>query len=253
MKKKDLDKHLEYLIIDGLIKEAEQDNADFEAAMRKMSDEEFDELIYQPSYVNAASSPIKYSNNMSIHLETSDYLSLESAKQEKSLLCYNYNHGLQIDLDDNDIADSSKPKSSKNFTWKVFRPWITSAVAAAAIILIILIPSINVMNGKLCDSALYASEAYMTPTKGGINVTNVSAEELKSLLPELEKKYESCIKEEGKVTYYSGDLQEAGWDLTLAYLKLHKKGDAVRVLKVLSDQYNGTPFGDHCQIMLKQL
>ena len=48
MKEKDLDKHLDNLIIDGLIKEAEQDNADFEAAMRNMSDEEFEELIYEP-------------------------------------------------------------------------------------------------------------------------------------------------------------------------------------------------------------
>ena len=44
MKEKDLDKNLENIIIDGLIKEAEQENADFAAEMRKMSEEEFESL-----------------------------------------------------------------------------------------------------------------------------------------------------------------------------------------------------------------
>ena len=190
MKEKDLDKHLDNLIIDGLIKEAEQDNADFEAAMRKMSDEEFEEL------------------------------------------------------------NQFKPKSK----WQVFRPWITSAVAAAAVILIVLIPSINTMNGKLCDSALYASQAYMTPSKGGLDISSSSIEEIKDELPNLISRYNVCLDEiKRSRAHYSPDLQEAGWDLTLAYLKLHKKGDAVKVLKVLSVQYNGTPFGDHCQKMIDQL
>ncbi|MDE6691866.1 MAG: hypothetical protein K2K05_00595 [Muribaculaceae bacterium] len=45
MKEKDLEKNLDNFIIDGLIKEAELDDAYFEAAMRKMSDEEFDEGV----------------------------------------------------------------------------------------------------------------------------------------------------------------------------------------------------------------
>ena len=41
MKEEDLKKNLDKIIIDGLIKEAEQENADFEAAMKKMSNEDF--------------------------------------------------------------------------------------------------------------------------------------------------------------------------------------------------------------------
>ena len=193
MKEKDLDKHLDNLIIDGLIKEAEQDNADFEAAMRKLSDEEFDEMIYEPT---------------------------------------------------------SKHNLLK---WKVLRPWVTSAVAAAAVVLIVLIPSINSMNGKLCDSVLYASESYLTPSKGGFDVANASVEELKKGLPNLESRYKVCIQVDGKLTHYSDDLQEAGWDLTIAYLKLHRKKDAVKVLTTLAGQYSDTPFGKHCKSMLKQL
>lgn len=50
MKEKDFDSHIDDLIIDGLIKEAEQDNADFEAAMRRITDEEFFEIIMETDH-----------------------------------------------------------------------------------------------------------------------------------------------------------------------------------------------------------
>lgn len=226
MKEKDLEKNLDNLIIDGLIKEAEQDNADFEAAMRKMSDEEFEELIYEPAYA---------------------YAEKDRASEMAAA-------SIAADMDF--FEEQQTPSRSivaKKTKWQVLRPWITSAVAAAAVVLIILIPSVNAMNGKLCDSALYASTAYITSSRSANEINGLSDDQLKAKLSELEKRYKDCIKEDGKFTYYTDDLKEAGWDLTLAYLKLHKKGDAVKVLKVLSAQFNGTPFGNHCQKMLDQL
>lgn len=44
--KDNINKHLDNIIIDGLLKEWEQDNADFEAALRRMSRRDFDELLY---------------------------------------------------------------------------------------------------------------------------------------------------------------------------------------------------------------
>lgn len=226
MKEKDLEKNLDNLIIDGLIKEAEQDNADFEAAMRKMSDEEFKELIYEPAYA---------------------YIGEDRASEMAAA-------SIDADMDFSEKQQApSMPLAAKKSKWQVFRPWITSAVAAAAVVLIILIPSVNAMNGKLCDSALYASTAYITSSRSANEINGLSDDQLKAKLSELEKRYKDCIKEDGKFTYYTDDLKEAGWDLSLAYLKLHKKGDAVKVLKVLSAQFNGTPFGDHCQKMLDQL
>ena len=190
MKEKDLEKNLGNLIIDGLIKEAEQDNADFEAAIRKMSEADFNQLV--------------------------------------------------------------RPGAGKS-RWKIFRPWISSAVAAAAVVLIVLVPSINTMNGKLCDSALYASSAYITASKSADDISGLSETDLKAKLPELKKRYQECFQNVGKSIFHQDDLKEAGWDLTLAYLRLHKKGDAVKVLKVLSEQFKGTPFGEHCKNMLDQL
>lgn len=226
MKEKDLEKNLDNLIIDGLIKEAEQDNADFEAAMRQMSEEEFEELIYEPAYA-----------------ENDEDRASEMATAS-----------IAADMDYNERQwKRSLPSVAKKSKWQVFRPWISSAVAAAAVVLIVLIPSINVMNGKLCDSALYASTEYITSSRSASEINGLSDDQLKAKLPELEKRYKDCIKEDGKFTYYTDDLQETGWDLTLAYLRLHKKGDAVKVLKVLSEHFSGTPFGDHCHKMLDQL
>lgn len=227
MKEKDLDKHLDNLIIDGLIKEAEQDNADFEAAMRKMNDEEFEKLIYEPAYADT--------------------------DEERTFEMVAASVAADLDMDYLEKQRRQKPVVAQKSKWQVFRPWIASAVAAAAIVLGVLIPSVNAMNGKLCDSALYASNAYITSSRSASEINGLSDGQLKSKLPELEKRYKECVKEDGKFTYYTDDLREAGWDLTLAYLRLHKKGDAVKVLKVLSAQFNGTPFGDHCQKMIDQL
>ena len=226
MKEKDLEKNLDNLIIDGLIKEAEQDNADFEAAMKQMSDAEFEELIYEPAYAYAD----------------------EDRASEMAAA------SIAADMDFSEKQQApSRPIVAKKSKWQVFRPWITSAVAAAAVVLIVLIPSVNAMNGKLCDSALYASSVYITSSRSANEINGLSEDQLKVKLPELEKRYKDCKKEDGKFTYYTDDLKDAGWDLTLAYLKLHKKGDAVKVLKVLSAQFNGTPFGDHCHKMLDQV
>ena len=227
MKEKDLDKHLDNLIIDGLIKEAEQDNSDFEAAMRKMSDEEFEKLIYEPAYADT--------------------------DEDRTFEMVAASVASDLDMDYLEKQRRQKPVVAQKSKWQVFRPWIASAVAAAAIVLGVLIPSVNAMNGKLCDSALYASNAYITSSRSASEINGLSDGQLKSKLPELEKRYKECVKEDGKFTYYTDDLREAGWDLTLAYLRLHKKGDAVKVLKVLSAQFNGTPFGDHCQKMIDKL
>lgn len=236
MKEKDFDKFLDNLIIDGLIKEAEQDNVDFEAAIRNMSDEEFAELIDQPAYADSDS-----------------YVCMcEYIPETQNHLFLNYSPAIAPD----DEEEYSRPIPANRSKWQVFRPWIVSAVVSAAVILIVLIPSINSMNDKLCDSALYASSEYIVESRSAFEIIKKDDTRLTRILPDLEKRYKDCTilsSHKTGIYTYSDDLQEAGWDLTLAYLKLHKKGDAVKVLKVLSEEFMGTPFGDHCQKMLEQL
>lgn len=231
MKEEDLKKHLDNILIDGLIKEAEQDNADFEAAMRKISDESFDEIVMEP--VEADCECLGGSDDDMVNpiIAASEYAAEPS---ERAAIRLNR-------------AQLSPQKNASKF--KLLRPWISSIASAAAIILIVLIPSINSMNNKLCDSALYASQAYISPSKGGLDLSTASTDDIKAELPDLVARYEASCKD-GR---YTEDFPDAAWQLAVAYLKLHRKGDAVKVLKTLEAQTSGTPMGEHCKKLLEQL
>ena len=234
MKEKDLDKNLDEIIIDGLIKEAEQENADFAAEMRKMGKEEFEDMIYQPVYAASRDYDYEYSSasRRPLYRVAAASIAADSEISEPS------------------EVDFKAPSKSR---FKMFRPWIAAAFSAAAVILIVLIPSINSMNAKLCDSALYMSEAYITAPKGGFDISSASIKQIKEELPSLERLYQGTIEKDGKLVYYRDGFQDAGWNLAVAYLKLHKKTDAIKVLKTLESQTQGTPFGNHCKKILEQL
>ena len=243
MKEKDLDRHLDNIIIDGLIKEAQQENADFEAAMRRMSYDELEELIYEPAEADAAS--------YSVLTSSSDRMQFSRNYECKSLAIVDSKWEIE-NIFRAGTADEkpSRPKAAKKSKWQIFRPWIASAVVAVAVILIVLIPSVNAMNAKLCENALYVSSEYITSSRSASDIYRLSDDQLKARLPELEERYEECL-ETDKIP--QSELIEPAWDLTLAYLRLHKRGDAERVLKELVLVCKGTPFGDHCRKLLKQL
>lgn len=199
MKEKDLEKMLDSMIVDGLIKEAEQDNADFQNAMSKISEEEFDEIVGIPEYADE-----RICADMCADSEEYRPAAASVPRQEKPVIL--------------------QPK--KRFSIK---PWIYSISAAAAILLCVLIPAYNMMNNKLCDSALIASGSYMTSTKGGFDVNSATEDQIKANLMALETNYIQAADDE--------EMREAGWILTKAYLKLHKKGDAVKVLKELNEKF----------------
>lgn len=201
MKEQDLNKHLDNIIIKGLIREAQQDDADLEAAIRKISDEDFERIV---------------------------------GRERRKITKF--------------------PKR------KLLQPWLVSTVAAVVVILIVLIPTVTYMNnmdGKLCDSALYASEYFISPARGGFDVATASTEEIEKELPSLEAQYKELAtpgKNVDKEMVY--EFEEAGWNLAVAYLRLHKKNDAVAVLQVLA--YGDYPHGDtgineHCAELLKYL
>ena len=181
MGKKELDRVLDTLIIDGIRKEAEQDNADFENAMLHISDENFHKVVKRVPRVKV----------------------------------------------------------------RKFRPWIYSRTAAAAIICAVIIPSYNAMNDRLCESALIAYGDYITPAKGAFDISTATAEQIEARLPEMEAEYRKAISDE--------DLRDTGWNLSIAYLKLHDKSKAIDILKTLSERFKGTPFGIECANMLKLL
>lgn len=262
MKEKDLEKNLDNLIINGLIKEAEQDNADFEVAMLHMSDEEFAKIVKEPSTTELHHAQLSTSFSHVDECKVFPSIVLKATIDEDNEVVLNNIDG-DVEVTDKaaehmaegfaEPAPLPLPAVKKKNLWRSFRPWISAAITAAAVVLIVLIPSINTMNGKLCDAALYASAPYITANKGEFDVSSVSIDELKTELPALEARYKESIKEYGKFSYYTDDLRVAGWDLTVAYLKLHKKRKAVEILKVLTEQYKDTTFGNHCKTILQQL
>lgn len=207
MKEKDLGKMLDSMIIDGLIKEAEQDNADFEYAMGKISEEDFDGIIGVPKRDGASKRASgRVTERKRIRDVSYPRFSLVPEKEEQD-------------------AKRRQPKKKRY----AFKPWLYSLSAAAAILVGVIVPSYNIMNNKLCDSALIASSQFMTPTKGGFDVSNASADQIEKQLPFLERNYAQAADDE--------EMREAGWTLTVAYLKLHKKTDAVKVLEELNTKF----------------
>ena len=264
MKEKDLEKCLDNLIIKGLIQEAEQDNAEFEAAMRYMSDEDFLALISEPAEVPATIDRL-FEKDIMLSRENPVMMSSDIAFGASSV----FEDDSTDDWDEWDDFDRPAPTSvpEKSETprngWKV---WAAAIASVAAILLIVLIPAYREMETRLCESALLASATYMAPSRDGDDIATMPKEEVKALLPELKMQYSASLKREEGVEYMVtpenketeyyyliSNPQEAGMELVQAYLRLNMKGDAVELLRQLSDKYGNSEFGYHCMKLLEIL
>lgn len=257
MKEKDLEKCLDNLIIKGLIQEAEQDNAEFEAALKKMSDEDFLALIY-----DTADEPIAASMSMDRDIFLKETVTMANAPSRISL------RKAQRVSDEWDApASLSKPKAAREYKgWKI---WAAAIASVAAILLIVFVPAHMDMNSRLCESALLVSETYMNPSKG-IDIPSMVKEEVKAMLPELEKQYSISVRQyrdqsmgiSGEqigdiddTEYYTIHLspQESGLDLVQAYLKLGIKDKAVKMIHELEATDADPEFREYCRKMLEIL
>ncbi|MDE5794014.1 MAG: hypothetical protein K2I08_04765 [Muribaculaceae bacterium] len=258
MREKDLEKCLDNLIIKGLIQEAEQDNAEFEAAMREMSEEDFLALIYEADEESMRASMIR-ENKMVLK----NTISMEIAP---SLIPHRKANFAAEEYDEWDAPTPlNKPETTKN-RQKVWKIWSAAIASVAAILLIVFIPAYREMDSRLCESALLASATYMPPSRGGDDIVTMPKDEVKALLPELKMQYSASLKREEGIQYmitpedkekeyYNliSDPQEAGMELVQAYLRLNKKEKAIEVLRQLSDKYGDSEFGEHCKDLLEIL
>lgn len=256
MKEEDLDRYIDSLIIDGLIKESKQDNADFENAMRSMSDEAFYDIILGLNPVDK--------------VKSEEFELYDEPKSSKDECCYSM---IVPDGEDSIVSESasnmhyrlgrrcssnqpityaSEPdfeEKDKKSLWHRVRLWIISAFCAAAVITAVIITVNNHINARLCDNALYISEAYINQENLYIPTQQMPLDKVKSELPALEQYYESYKQQ----NVASEDLQRAGRELVMAYLRLHKRSDAVRVLTDLAEQFRDTPLGTQCATLVKIL
>lgn len=167
--------------VDGIIKEAQQDDMDLGIAMKSISKEQLCQII---------------------------------GKSE------NVEHGI--------VAETNRNKA------KLFKPWMWQVGSIAAVIVIAFIVMLNMhkqSQNAIYDS-IYASaqleESHSRGRSDAINITKLNDDELKSRLPEMEKKYlESEDKEE---------MYEYGYPLAMAYLRFHQPKPALEILNKLVDQ-----------------
>lgn len=256
MKEEDLDKYIDSLIIDGLIKESEQDNADFENAMRSMSDDAFYDIILGLNPVDEVSTEEYELHDEPKSVNDECCYSMIAPDGEESIVsesASNTPYLLSRHRPSNQpITYASEPdfeEKDKKSLWHRVRAWIISAVCAAAVITAVIIPVNNHINARLCDNALYVSETYMNQENLYIPTQQMPLDKVKSELPALERYYEAYKRR----NVASADLQRAGRELVMAYLRLHKRSDAVRVLSDLAEQFKGTTFGIQCATLVKML
>ena len=259
MKEKDLEKCLDNIIIKGLIQEAEQDNAEFEAAMRNMSNEDFLALIYDT---------VKEPTTSGVLLEKNILFDREDPVLMSSNIEFSVCNGFAGNSADEWDFELPSPQSveekskTRQKGWKI----CASAIASvAAILLIVLIPVNRDLNSRICESALLASTAFQGPTRG-IDIASMSKEEVNEMLHELEMGYSASKHTDNDIryekaqdndspAYYIGntDSEEAGMDLVQAYLKLNRKDDAIIVLKELAESEADQEFKEYCKKMLEIL
>ena len=237
MKEEDIDRIIDNMITEGLIKEGEQDNADFEAALRNMSDEDFLAMIHEarPQPEEILHEDVRYSimAEESIHDTIHPPHPIELQKANR----------FDIDIWDETVSEPANSKTTQRKPWRI---WLTAAVSAAAVLALVLIPAYRSMNAKVCESALVACEAYMPSARGGIDPSASDISEIKEELPELEADYNSALNPTGSQDYYAPNLAEAGWDLATAYLRLGERSKAKKVLTELATRYSDNEFGAQC-------
>lgn len=268
MKEKDLEKCLDNLIIKGLIREAEQDNAEFEAAMRNMSDEDFLALIYDT---------VEEPTIKDLHLKRSHVMYSNAPSEKLSEVAFCVSDGFdesssddRADWDNPTRLNQPKAKNSANKAWKI---WSAAIASIAAILLIVFVPAHMDMESRLCESALLVSETYMEPSRGS-DISSMDQDEVKAMLPELQKQYAISIKQSMRlhgeqsmtitgeqsedmddIEYYiqHASPREAGMELVQAYLKLNQKDKAIETLRELTEADDDPEFAEYCRKMLEIL
>jgi tetratricopeptide (TPR) repeat protein len=114
------------------------------------------------------------------------------------------------------------------------RVWQVSTVAAVVIVAFVSVFQIDKRNRYDVDNAIYESNVlYITPSRSGavsIDINALNDKELKSALPDLVKAYQSASDDE--------DVANNGYTLALAYLRLHNREEARKVLNQLVERFD---------------
>lgn len=109
--------------------------------------------------------------------------------------------------------------------------WITSMAAMLVVVFGIgwnlYVSSQNHLCDVVCSYAYQPIEGSRSSGGEYVNLNNLNEDQIQSLLPDMKKSFEGDEVD-------SQDWHIDGMNLAMAYLKLHKKKDAIKVLEVLA-------------------
>ena len=217
MKEKDLDKCLDNLIIKGLIREAEQDNADFEVAMRKISDEDFLAMTYDTADESVAKTTMSGNKGWKIWVAAiasvaaillivfiPAYREMNSRLCESALLIseayVGLSRGVDISSMQNDEVDAMLPELEKQYDISVKQ-----------------------------SMKLHREQSMAIAGEQSVDMDDI-------------KYYISPVS-----------LRDAGMELLQAYLKLNQKEKAIETIRELAEAVDDPEFKDYCRKMLEIL
>lgn len=218
--------------VDGICREAHQDNLDFGLAMKSLSKYKLKEIIGND---RARKNP--WDNNELPGLRADRHIVLRALRP------------LNVDLNENvrasespssqyttsspitNSGDSSERKPSKNRSWI----WQAASIAAVAIIAFTVVLNIEKNARYSVDNVIYAC-AEINPDlvrAGGepLDVKSMSDDELKAKLPELISFYQLASN--------TDEVADNGYALAMAYLRLHDRDNAKVILEQLVSRFDG--------------
>jgi hypothetical protein len=207
---------LHLLVVCGICREAEQDNLDFGVAMKKLTKEQLKDIVGPRRRTLTFSDEFEASASVASACE--DEHIAASARAEVAA---------SIDMEN---VEGKRPKVIS--IWP--RVWQVSTVAAVVIVAFVSVFQIDKRNRYDVDNAIYESNVlYITPSRSGavsIDINALNDKELKSALPDLVKAYQSASDDE--------DVANNGYTLALAYLRLHNREEARKVLNQLVERFD---------------
>lgn len=270
-----LKKHIGAVIIEGLIKESHQESMDFEYAMRKLSDAQFRAIIGKKKPAECEEEEWMKDMAFASTTEEAEIIPFDedsiSNKSDEAEEDSEENRDNEEDKGEDKGEDENGCNSSYTSLHMMMAAnnkqsvvsklrigrmikWI-EGVACALLVIIAAggVVGYNYLSSKLCDNALNICENYDIPQNEMLDIYDSDNEEVKRLLPMLEKRYkESKVIESNHILCFN-DSAEAGWQLAVAYLKLHQRRKAMNVLRQIEETERGSEVGEYSRRLLGQI
>lgn len=188
----------------GICREARQDDMDFGIAVKKLSKERLREIVGNPSTVNAGNP-----------------------------------------LPDRTVA-SAAFENARIRQVRRRNPWIWPAVSVAAVAIVAFIAVLNVQRSaresvdltiyEMADTEIYARSG----DTEGIDLKSVDDDKLEAMIPELRQQYCSVV-DNGPDSEIVELNPEYGFVLAMAYLRLHDRHQAKKVLEEMIREFDNNP------------